>query len=127
MPYAATVTKSWDGVVAGRRTLVLTISETGVTGSSDEKEITDLPIVGTVTDIECDLAAGAGSATSVDPRIGEAAGGAEVFDNGTPGDPVRDQTNRRYTSTGRNLYWSARANGTADTITTKLTIVEGHF
>jgi hypothetical protein len=114
-------------VTAGDRVFtVVTVSETGITGASDEWSVSGLPLVGTVTEVDHVLTPGAGTASTSDPRISETTGNADVFDNGTPAASIRDTSNHRFTVLDGKLYGSARANGSADSAVTRITIAHGH-
>lgn len=128
MAYAAAITVAAQGTAAGRRYVVLSVVETGITTNAHEWS-TALPFpVATVTKIKSVLTAGDGNGTTVDPRLGEATTTVDVFDNGTPAATVTDTTNRRLTVPTGTLYGGARCDGTTGTtgnVTTTITIVEG--
>jgi hypothetical protein len=130
MAYAATIAKV-RLTVGNREHLIVTVTETGVTGATDETTLPDLPRIGHVTEVDAVLTAGGGSATTIDTRIGESTTAADVLDNGTPAATIHDTSNgRRYTKTDGKLYLSSRANGTTTgvgNIVTRITIALGHL
>jgi hypothetical protein len=129
MAYAAAISGPVVADISGRRHLVYTVTETGITGSSDEWSISDVPVCGRVTEIDAVLTKDTGTVTTIDPRIGETTGGAEVFDNGSAGTSIHDTSDHRFTATSRTLYGGARANGTltgTSTVVTRVTVLAGH-
>lgn len=126
MAYEATATVA-ERQIAGEAYVVVTLVETGVTGATDEKEITGLPSVGTVTYVKSTLAAGGGTATTVDPQLGESANTDNVWACASAAATAREANlDARYHSAGRSLFWQSNANGTADTVTSVIVIKAGH-
>ena len=136
MAYAATVELS-EIQAGGEAYTVVTVTETGVTGATDETQIDNLPQLGTVTEVHSTLTAGGGTATTVQPRLGEIAGGNSVYaagsaaaysHSGTLSKVYSDiDTGSKFRS-GR-LYWSARANGTttgSGQVVSQIVIKHGH-
>lgn len=128
MAYSSTVTKTKEWGVGGRKLVAYTIVESGVTGSSNEWTITGAPPFGEVLLTETAFSAGfAGSATTVQPRLGETTTGTEIYSAGAGAASDRSVTTRRYYLSGGTFYGSSRANGTvtSGTITTYVVIGEG--
>jgi hypothetical protein len=126
MAYAATFTVS-ERQINGEAYAVVALTETGVTGATDEKEITGLPALGTVVYVKSVLAAGGGTATTVDPQLGETTNTDTVWAGAAAAATVREaDLDKRYYSSGRSLFWQSNANGTADTITSTIVIKAGH-
>ena len=131
MAYAAVVSSHTTRRAGGRTFHIVAISETGVTGASNEWTLTGLPFVGTVVEVDVTLTAGNGTATTVDPEIGETTTGTEVFINGAAGASVHNDDDNPFTTiTDGTLYGRSGANGTTGTtgsIATRLTIAEGRL
>lgn len=132
MAYAFAVTTPTRVQVQNRYHWLITITETGITGASDEWTINlssyKIPQVGRVTNHQCVLATSGGTASAVDPRLGSVSTGTDLLDNGTAAASTYQDANARYLLTAGTLYGSSRANGTvtSGTITTKLVLLEGH-
>jgi len=90
------------------------VTESGVTGATDEYTLT-VPEIGRVVGITAVGTFTAGTATSIDPQLGETSGGTEVWQNGTAAAAVRDRTVRPYVATANTLYGRSGANGTITT------------
>lgn len=130
MPYASTITTA-RREVHGEWYTVVTITETGNTGTSDEAQITGIPAIGTVTKVLTTLTLGSGAtATQVDPQIGERTGTATVYENATAGTaPVSGTLAAVYYAAANVLYWRAKADGTLGTggqIVSVIVIKDGH-
>lgn len=124
MPYAATATIEHHQI-NGEGYVYLTISETGVTGATDEKEIVGLPEIGEITYVSSALTAGAGTATTIQPQSGEVAGSSAVWSAAAAGATVREAAlAKRFV--GGTLFWQSNANGTADAVTSTVIIKFGH-
>ena len=131
MPYASSAAKTWDGIVDGRRVIIYTVTETGVTGAANEWSLAlrDLPPVGTITQIQVTPTKGAGAGTTIQPVIGSATGKSDIYSAaGTTAitSVAVDTTNWRYVPALRTLYGKSACDSTCDTIVTRLTITAGH-
>lgn len=127
MAYAQTsvVTKSLTG--SHFHTKVV-ITETGVTGATDEWSVDNMVMIGTLVKVKSVLTAGAGSATSVDPQVGDEAGLNNIFENTTASASTSQylaSTAGVFALSNGTLYGRSKANGTADTIVTTIWITEG--
>jgi hypothetical protein len=129
MAYAATVTRTHKGPVAGRTVYVITIVETEAADTS-EATIPDVPRNGRIMDVTATLASGTG--TTIDTEIGRAAGWADsgqdqVWQNGVASAHVDAQPGKPYFSATGTLYMRSSPNNAAanHTITTQVVIVEG--
>ena len=129
MAYSATVTEAKAGARVGRRYWVYTIAETeAATGS--EFSVGPLPQIVTIRSYEATLTAGTG--TTLNPQIGNAAGftvstQAHIATNTTTAAHINDQAETRaYLPTGL-LYCRSNCDDlTADhTIGTAIMVVEG--
>jgi hypothetical protein len=116
MPYAATIARD-STVIGGVAYVVVTVTETGNTGVGDEKEITGLPVIGTVVHVNSAMTLGAGSsATQIDPQLGEVTNSNAVWENTTAGTSMREtQLTKAYYSAAGSLFWRAKADGTLGT------------
>ncbi len=129
MPYAHPYTIV-EKVRAGRRTWLITVSET-LAASGSEFSIFGLPIVGTIVRYGATLTAGTG--TTINPILGRASGFAAntqdwIGTQTTTGAHIADITNLRYrlTSAGTLYVRSTVNSATADhTILTEIEVVEG--
>jgi hypothetical protein len=129
MAYATTVT-SLNVVLSGRPAVVVTIVETGVTGSTNEWSA-EVPMMGTLHLHKCTLSPGTGTASTIDPIVQEATGTASVdcvFANGVAALTTRNDAIRAHYHVGTGLlYGRSAANGTttgAGNITTVM-IIQG--
>lgn len=112
--------------IGGRRHLALVVTETGVTGNTHEWSHQGVK-VGTLTFHKCVLTAGDGSATTIDPQVGEATGTASVYENGAAAALTRAAPDARYYA--GTVYGKSMANGTTGTtgtIVTTMIFAEGH-
>lgn len=130
MPYASSASTTDLGVTGGRRHYLVTVTETGVTGATDEWSFTlasqQLPRVCVVRSVSCVLTAGGGGATSVDPEAGMVTSGTDVYSNGAAAPTVIFvPAVGQIWPHSATLYGQSNADGTADTIVTKLLIAEG--
>lgn len=132
MPYSfGTPTVTDAGTHRGRKHYLLTVTETGVTGNTDEWSVAlasfDLPRVGTVKAVSCVI--GGGAATTVDPQAGMVATGTDVYVNGSAGSPVFYAPPASAPAIiwphAATLYGQSKANNTATSIVTKILIAEG--
>lgn len=126
MAYAAAITPS---VVqfGNERFLKIVVVETGVVDNTHQAEVA-VPVLGRVLAHTAVLTAGDGTATTIDPALGESSGAADVLDNGTPAASTRDRTSRPFACDGT-LYLRSRANGTTGTtgnVTTTIFVAYGH-
>lgn len=130
MAYDATVTLT-QYQIAGQAYTKVTITETGNTGTSDEKEITGLPPLGVVTHVKSTLATGGSgvTATQVDPQLGEVTNSNAVWENTSAGTGPREgNLSKNYVSSG-SLFWRAKADGnigSTGTIVSTIVIKHGH-
>lgn len=129
MAYASAVVPSIE-VVNGRRYRIYTVTETGVTAATDEYQLTDVPVVGRVVGYRAVLTAGVGgTATTIDPELGEVTTGKNLFENGAAAATVRAFPAVVTCPTGGILYGRSGANGTtagAGCIVSVIVIAEGH-
>ena len=130
MPYAAAApVVERLGRTNGREHYLVTVVETGVTGSTNEWSFTlasaGLPRVAMVKAVEVTFSGG--SATNVDPEAGTYASGANVYSNGSASaSPCHfNPTSGIIWPSSATLYGQSNADGTATTVTTKLLIAEG--
>ena len=118
------------GIYAKRKAYLVTIVETGVTGNTNEWSFTlasaGLPRVCTVRAVSVYMTVGGGNATTVDPQAGMVASGVDVYENGTAAANVMFfPTVGQIWPHSATLFGQSKANGTADTITTKILVTEG--
>lgn len=129
MPFAATVVVA-DRQIAGEAYVVVTITETGNTATSDEKELTGLPEIGEIVYVRSTLTIDGGTATEIDPQLGEVTNSNAVWENTTAGTSMREATlAKRYYSSGRSLFWRSKCNGTvgaAGGVVSTIIIKAGH-
>lgn len=93
MAYAAAVVRTSISL-SGRQAWVLTITETGVTGATDEWSA-EVPLLGTLRLHTCILTQGNGTGTTIDPIVQEATGTATVYNvmtNGTAAATTRNNS-----------------------------------
>ena len=114
MAYAFTVAEPVTTTYLDQRVKKYVVTETGITGATDEYTLS-VPEIGRVVGITAVGTFTAGTATSIDPRLGETSGGVEVWENGTAAASVRDRTVRPYVATANALYGRSGANGTITT------------
>ena len=132
MPYASSATVA-RSQIEGRYHWLVTVTETGVVDANSAWTLNlatyKIPAFGRVTNHQCVLNNGGGTATTVDPRLGSVAGGSDILDNGTPAASTYQDVNARYLLAGQTLYGSSRANGNttgAGSIVTTFVLLEGH-
>ena len=117
MAYAAAITTTTKHA-AGVQYLVLTITETGVTGATDEWSA-QVAVMGTLHYHKCKLTPGDGSATTVDPIVQEATGTTStdtVFANGAAAAVTRNTPdNAHFHVASGVLFGRSAANGTSGT------------
>jgi hypothetical protein len=130
MAYAqtSTVTRRRFGQ---RDAVIVTITETGVTGSTDDWSVNNLPAIGVLVKVSCNLTAGTGSATTVDPQVGDGNALNNIYENTTAAAFTKEYTGVTAGIFGLvdgTLYGRSKANGTVSgvgTIVTTLWILEG--
>ena len=131
MAYAFEVTSHTTKRCGGQTFHIVLITETGITSVNDEYTITGLPFVGTVVEKDVTLTAGNGTATTVDPALGELAAGSEIWVNGAAAAQVHDDEADPYTAvTPGTIYGRSVCNGntgTTGSVATRLTIMEGRL
>lgn len=131
MAYAYTIDSQRTRRAGGQTFHIVEITETGVTAATDEYTITGLPFVGTVVEKDVVLTAGDGTATTVDPELGETTTGTEIWVNGAAAASVHDDGSDPFTTvTDGTIYGRSGANGntgTTGSIATRLTILEGRI
>lgn len=131
MAYANSVTKQTYHY-GNKVYWILTVTETGVTGSTDEWSYGGMPAIYQVLHVDCILTAGSGNATSVDPQLGDATNSNNIFENTT----ASASTSENLTAASgvalgasRTIYGRAKANGTTAGVTgkivTRIGLVEG--
>lgn len=118
--------------VGHRRVYTYVVTELAVALATDEWNIADMPSDGVVRYSKTTFSAGVGgTATTCQPRIGEAAGGSDVQSAAAPAASVRDATDRRFKAiTANTLYGSSRLDGTtagAGSVTTRLVVTDGAY
>lgn len=129
MSYAYSAALTAKARLGGRWHYYVTVTEAGVTGNTDEWQITlnslGVPPLGTVKLVSA--ATSGGTATTIDPQAGEAAAGVNIYENSAAAASVRfEPSSGKYAAVVAGIiYGQSKANGTATTITTRLTIVEG--
>jgi hypothetical protein len=128
MAFAATVVVE-PLQVAGEAYVRVTITETGNTGTTNEKEITGLPEVGELTYVSSVLTIDGGTATEIDPQLGEVTNSNAVWENTTASTSAREAAlAKRYVTSG-SLFWRSKCNGTvgaAGGVVSTLIIKAGH-
>lgn len=131
MPYASSATVA-RSQIEGRYHWLVTVTETGVVDANSAWTLNlatyKIPAFGRVTNHQCVLNNGGGTATTVDPRLGSVAGGTDLLDNGTPASATYQDCNKRYLLVGQVLYGSSRVDATigAGSIVTTFVLLEGH-
>ena len=125
MAYSFSATKA-NFRLNNRPYVVITITETGVTGATDEWSV-QTHSLGTLHVHKCTLTAGDGSATTIDPTVSEKTGTASVdsvFSNGSAAASARNTPigAHYYTPTGI-LYGRSGANGTTGTTGSIVTVL----
>jgi hypothetical protein len=129
MAFAATVDVN-EVQIGGVPYVIVTITETGNTGTSNEKELTGLPELGEITYVKSTLTIDGGTATQIDPQLGEVTNSDAVWANTTAGTSMREAAlAKRYVSSGRSLFWRSQCNGTvgaAGGVVSTIVIKAGH-
>tara|TARA_R110000868_G_scaffold1698_3_gene13693 strand:+ start:4057 stop:4458 length:402 start_codon:yes stop_codon:yes gene_type:complete len=125
MAYAASVTIARK-VRAGTAQTILTILETGVTGSTNEWSA-EVSTTGTLHYHKCTLVQGDGSGTTVDPIVQEATGTTStdaVFVNGAAAGVTRNTPdNAHYHVASGVLFGRSTCNGTTGTTGSITTVI----
>lgn len=129
MAFDATVTVE-PLQIAGEAYVRVTITETGNTGTTNEKELTGLPKVGELTYVRSALTIDGGTATEIDPQLGEVTNSNAVWENTTAGTSAREAAlAKRYVSASGSLFWRSKCNGSvgaAGGVVSTLIIKAGH-
>ena len=129
MAYAYSAAVTAKAKLGGRWHYYVTVTETAVTGNTDEWQIDldslGITALGTVKLVSASFSGG--SASLLDPQAGEAAGAVNIYENGSAAAAPRfEPSSGKYAAVVAGIiYGQSKANGTATTITTRLTIVEG--
>ena len=128
MAYAhSDVKKTWT--YGGRKYIQVTVTETGLTGITNEHHIQQLPALFQVLAVTSVLTIGGGSATQVDPQLGDKTGSNDVFENTTPGTSTRElPTAAKSASAGQDLFWRAKCDGTTGVsggVVSQIWLIEG--
>jgi hypothetical protein len=112
MAYAATstVTKTKRG---GKTYWIISIVETGLVDTTNEYRITGLPEILQVVAVSSVLTVGGGTATQVDPQLGDLTNTNNVFENTTASASTNEYPTAAISSnlTG-SMFWRAKCNGT---------------
>lgn len=135
MAYAATVTVT-RRTISGRRHYTVEVTETEAAAASEwsTAQADDLPAIGTITHFQATLTAG--SAATIQPRLGKATGWAndtqgEITRQSTAAAHINDAGLVRYSipeGTVPRLFGRSTVNAGADnTVVTIIEIVEGHL
>lgn len=131
MAYSYSTSKATYNM-GGRVYWVLTVTELAVTGATDEYTLTGLPVVFQVINVSSTLTPGStGSATTVDPQLGDLTNTNNVFENTTAGATTNEYPSAAKSSNAaRSLFGRSKANGTiagagSPKIVTRIVLVEG--
>lgn len=115
--------------LGGRNYILVTITETGLTGITNEHHITGLPAICQVVSVVSTLTIGGGTATQVDPQLGDKTNSNNVFENTTPSAATREYPSAAIsTSATQDLYWRAKCDGTTGVnggVVSRVVLVEG--
>lgn len=130
MAYDATVTHT-ESMFGGRRYHIYTVTETGVALATNEFQLTSVPKVGYIVAYRAVLTPGVGgTATTIDPELGEVTTGKDRWENGAAAATIRAFLAVVTVPTDGILYGRSGANGTtagAGSIVSTIVIAEGHL
>lgn len=127
MAYNAAVTYA-QKVMAGRSYTIATVLETGVVDNTHEFQV-EGPILGSLTFHRAALTAGDGTATTIDPQVGESTGTKAVYENNAAAASSRSAVRSSYYVSDGILFGKSMANGSTGTtgfITTVLVLEDGN-
>ena len=124
---AFSVTGPVSASINGVRYLSWTVVENGSLTGSSEWSIVGLPVFFTVTLFEASTSSG-----TINPKLGLTSGWSvtsvdHVADNDVAAQMINNDARLRVTAPGQTLYGqSGLAGGSSQTITTRITVMEGH-